>query len=622
MLDIPAAAQPSAPEALLADLRRQLAETPPSLAAIFQWGERLLAAPREAVPGGAGAVPSQRIAVIGAATVDYLSRAIACAVAQEGVFPVVHQAPFGAYVQEALNPASGLHGFEPALVVVAPEARDLVATLPADASAQAVAAVIDANVALFTGMWDALAERGCRIVQHLLVPPSELGRGVAERLSPASRVSQVRALNEKLLRAGEGRVHWVDLERLSSEVGTRSWSDNRYWYSARLGFNQKWLPDYLPAFRGAWRAAFGRAKKALVLDLDNTLWGGVIGDDGVEGLQLGAGSPEGEAFTDWQAYVQSLGARGVVLAVCSKNTAEIAESGFTHAGAVLSRSDFAAFECSWSDKVGGLRRVAAALNLGLDSMVFADDNPAECALVRGELPEVAVVELGTDPAGFAGRLDRGHWFDVARFTAEDFARTGAYAARAQAFAEQHGATDLAGYLAGLGMTGRLYRPGDADIPRVAQLEQKTNQFNVTTRRYPEDAIRAFLARPDAVVLAFRLADKFGDHGLTSTVIAVQEGDALRIDSWLMSCRVFSRTAEEFILRGLMAVARDRGATRLIGEYAPTAKNGVVADLYPRLGFAVDERPTVWSRSTDPVGSDQLVTFVRPADGSDGLNGQP
>ncbi len=167
------------------------------------------------------------------------------------------------------------------------------------------------------------------------------------------------------------------------------------------------------------------------------------------------------------------------------------------------------------------------------------------------------------------------------------------------------------------MTGRLYRPEEADIPRIAQLEQKTNQFNLTTRRYGEDAIRAFLARQDVVVLAFRLTDKFGDHGLTSTVIAVQEGDALRIDSWLMSCRVFSRTAEEFILRGLLAIARDRGVNRLVGEYAPTPRNGVVADLYARLGFAAVEGHTICSRPTDPVGSDQLVTFVRSAADSAG-----
>ncbi len=614
MLDIAAPTMPS-PAQILSELRRRFAEKPPSLPAIFQAGDQLAAAAEMAGPDLSRTVPVQQIAVMGAATIDYLSRAVASAVAQEGVFPVVYQAPFGSYVQEALNPASGLNSFAPELVVIAPEAGDFVRPLPPDVLAEQVTDILHAHVDLFVAMWDALAGRGCRIVQHMLVPPAALGRGAAERLSPGSPFNQVRELNDRLLRAGGSRVQWVDLERLSGEVGTREWSAGRYWYSARLGFNQKCLPDYLPAFRGAWRAASARAKKVLALDLDNTLWGGVIGDDGVEGLLLGAGSPEGEAFADWQAYIKALGARGVILAVCSKNAPEIAESGFAHRGAVLSRADFAAFECSWNDKVGGLRRIAATLNLGLDSIVFADDNPAECALVRRELPDVEVLDLGTDPAAFIGKLDAGHWFDLGSFTAEDFARSAAYAARAEALAEQNSATDLDGYLRGLGMRGRIYRPGEADIARVAQLEQKTNQFNLTTRRYSEDAIRAYLAREDAVVLAFRLSDKFGDHGLTSTVIALPEGDSLKIDSWLMSCRVFSRTAEEFIMRELLSIAEARGLARLVGEYIPTAKNGVVAELFPRLGFTVDATGARWTRHSGPPTSDELVTHIRMVDAS-------
>jgi FkbH-like protein len=291
-------------------------------------------------------------------------------------------------------------------------------------------------------------------------------------------------------------------------------------------------------------------------------------------------------FAEWQTYVKALGERGVVLAVCSKNSPEIAATGFANPHSVLRRADFAAFECSWNDKVGGLRRIARDLNLGIDSFVFADDNPAECALVRQELAEVAVVHLGDDPGEFIEKLDAGHWFDLPHYTSEDLGRASAYNARAAALAEQSQATDLGGFLGGLEMKGRLYRPEEADIPRVAQLEQKTNQFNLTTRRYAEAAIRDFLTRNDAIVLAFRLADRLGDHGLVSTLIALQENETLRIDSWLMSCRVFSRSAEQFILRGLIDLARQRGVTRLAGKYLPTPKNDVVADLYERMGFSL------------------------------------
>lgn len=609
MPDVPLAAGTELPSLLLRELQRQFADRPPTLPAMFQAGDRLSAADPVREPG----LGVQRVAVLGAATVDYLSRAIACAVALEGVFPVVYQAPFGVYVQEALDPASGLSRFAPELAVIAPEAGGLGDALPPDAGEADVAAAVAAKVALFERIWDALAARGCRVVQHLLPPPPPRYRGVAERMLPGSPVNVARALNEALLRAGRGRVQWVDLERLAAEAGGAAWSPGRYWYSARLGFNQKCLAAYLPAFRGAWRAATGRARKVLALDLDNTLWGGVIGDDGVEGIVLGAGSPDGEAFADWQAYVKALAARGVVLAVCSKNAPAIAESGLAHPASVLARADFAAFECSWSDKAGGLRRIAATLNLGLDSIVFADDNPAECALVRRALPEVAVVDLGDDPAAFIERLDQGHWFDAAGLTGEDLRRSEAYAARAAAEAGMAEATDLVSYLAGLGMRGRLARPEEAEIARVAQLEMKTNQFNVMTRRYPEAAIRDFLARPDVVVLAFRLADRFGDHGLASTLIAVAEGDALRIDSWLMSCRIFSRTAEQFIMRALVEEARARGLSRIVGEYAATPKNGVVAELYPRLGFDALRPGSAWSRDVAAATGD-LVTHVAAAPG--------
>ena len=591
----------SAAASWLSNLVSDTAGKPPTLPQLFQLGDRLAAAtpPPDAA--------TQRIAVVGGVTIDYLRRAIACAVAAEGVFPVTYQATFGSYVQDILDPASALHAFAPDLIVIAPSHRDLIAPLPIAATAAETDAALEPAVALFRKLWASLAARKIRIIQHLLVPPVARYRGPADRLAPAAPANQVRRLNDALLAAGRGLVHFLDMEQLATAIGSRRWSAERFHYAAKLDFDPRWLPDYLAPFRAAWRAANARAKKLLALDLDNTLWGGVIGDDGVEGIALGPASTAGEAFADWQRMLKGLAERGVVLAVCSKNAPEIAATGFTHPNSVLRREDFAAFECSWNDKAGGLRRIARALNLGLDSFVFADDNPVECALVRQELPEVAVVELGADPAQFVELFDAGCWFDLPAYTSDDLGRAAAYTARAAALAEQESATDIDAYLASLAMTGRLYRPEEADIARVAQLELKTNQFNLTTRRYAEAAIRDFMAREDALVLAFRLADRFGDHGLVSTLIAFHEGDALRIDSWLMSCRVFARSAEQYILRGVIAEALARGAARLVGEYQPTAKNDVVAGLYSKLGFTPSD-DTFFVREVD-AGTDDLVTHI-------------
>jgi FkbH-like protein len=565
-------------KSLLNELRDLRTENPPSLPQLFQLGDRLANTPP--LPS----IPTQRIAIAGTVTVDYLRRAVACAVAAEGVFPIAYQAPFGSLVHEILTPGSALYTFAPELIVIAPTWRDLITPLPIDASANEVDNSLQPTVELYRSLWSTLAAANIRTIQHTLVPPASRYRGPAERLAPAAPANWVRRLNDKLLEAGRGLVYFLDLEQIATGLGVRNWSASRYQYAAKLDFDPRYLPDYLAPFRAAWRATNARAKKVLALDLDNTLWGGVIGDDGVEGIALGPASATGEAFEDWQRYIKGLAQRGVVLGICSKNTPEVAATGFSHPNSVLRREDFAAFECSWANKADALRRMAKDLNLGLDSFVFVDDNPAECELVRQELREVTVVHLDTDPAQFVEILDAGCWFDLPAYTSEDLGRAAAYTARAAALAEAAESTDIDGYLAGLRMRGRLYRPKETEITRIAQLEQQTNQFNVTTRRYSEATIRGFLARNDVIVLAFGLSDKFGDQGLVSTLIASRDGNDLRIDSWLMSCRVFSRTAEQFIVRGLIEHAQGVGATRLVGEYRPTPRNGVVADLYPKLGF--------------------------------------
>ncbi len=552
---------------------------------IFVHGTRLLAA-------GEGTL---RIGIAGSVTTDLIARAAAVGAAQEGLAPVIAQSPFGAWRQEALDAGSALHRFGPDIVLLATDWRDGVTKLPPDAGAAEAAAAVAAQVRVYRTVWDRLraGAPNRRIIQHLPALPAARLTDVAEWRLPASPRAQIAALRTALLEAGPDIV-FLDTEGLAQSAAA--------WFGAKLAFAQDQLPDYVARFRAALRQATGRVKKVLALDLDNTLWGGVIGDDGVEALELGAGTPRGEAFAAFQDYARDLAARGVILAVCSKNDRAIAEAGFSHPASLLAVADFAAFACGWTDKVLGLRRIARDLNLGLEAIVFADDNPAECALVRAELPEVAVVELGGDPAEFIGRVEEGYWFAAQGFSAEDFGRGQAYQARAQALRAQDEAVDLDGFLRGLDMRGRVFRADAAAIPRIAQLEGKTNQFNLTTRRYGEAAIAAFAAREDAVVLAATLKDRFGDHGLVASLVARAQGDALVIDSWLMSCRVFSRTLEHFMLGALQREAAARGLSRIRGEYVPTPKNGVVAGLFESLGF-VQVAGGFWERdAAAPIAS--------------------
>lgn len=566
-----------------AGIRERLAVARPPLPELMACATDIAALAAEAAASG-GAV--RRVALAADLTPDLLRQAIACAIAQEGELALVHAAPYGVMRQECMDGGSALHAFEPEVVVLVPDWRQALEPLPLNADADAVAADIARQVQGFEAIWAALEARGCRTVQHLFVPPSEHWRGVADRRSPASTVRRVQALNEALIDAGAGRVTWLEADRLAAGVGLAAWSAPRFFHAGKLGSDPRFLPDYLPWFRGAWRATTGRTRKLLVLDLDDTLWGGTIGDDGLGGIALGpTHGGKGEAFAAWQQHLAGLSRRGVVLAVCSKNAPEIAATGFEHADSALCREDFAAFVCSWDDKATGLRRIAQELNLGLDAAVFVDDNPAERALVQQLLPEVAVVDIGTDPAQFIERLEAGHWFDQQAYTEVDQGRSAAYAALRQARAAQTSSADIGSYLAGLAMQGRAGPALAQDLPRLAQMELKTNQFNLTARRYTQAQLAAQMQQPDRLVLAFHLKDRFGDHGLVGSLLAVREAQALRIDSWLLSCRVFSRGAEAFILRALILWAREQGVSALVGEYLASARNAVVADLYAKLGFA-------------------------------------
>ncbi|MBO1359116.1 HAD family hydrolase [Acetobacter sacchari] len=581
----------------------------PSLADILSLGGRIVS----------GSWPFPEVAdareikvhVMGTATTDMLLRCVAVACAQEGLRPKVSQSLYGAFMQDVLNPASELYSIKPDIVLIVSDWHSLVADIPPSASNDEVALIVDAKVSEILSIWKRLTETlGVKIVHQFPPPPPYRLTGLAEKFLPVSYSNQLRSLFEKLWNAETYGVQMLDLEQFALENGSKSTFAPRVWYGAKLPIENSGLPGYVPLLRSALRGALNTVKKALVLDLDNTLWGGVIGDDGVDGIKLGTSDARSEAFSAFQAYVKSLAARGVILAVCSKNDPEIAKLGFAHIASILKYEDFAAFECSWGDKASGLRKIAKNLNIGLDSLVFVDDNPVECGLVQQELPMVATVHLDGDPADFVTKIEDGYWFQFQKYSREDFSRTGAYSARAAALVEQSSATDLPTYLKGLEMVGMVLRPEENQIERVVQLGQKTNQFNLLTRRYDEETIRAYLANEENIVFACSLKDKFGDHGLVSVLIGEAKGKELRIVEWVMSCRVFSRTFEQFIINEVIAASVARGITKIVGSYQATAKNAVVSELYAQLGFVlVDENLWELDLTQSPAAVETFVALA-------------
>ena len=352
-----------------------------------------------------------------------------------------------------------------------------------------------------------------------------------------------------------------------------------------LPFADECVPLYAEHVLRVVGALRGRSRKVLVVDLDNTLWGGVVGEDGIDGIRLGQGDPRGEAFLSVQRAVLALKQRGVLLAVCSKNDEQVARKAIReHPEMLLRESDFSAFQINWTDKATNLQILAEGLSLGLDSFVFLDDNPFERAQVREFAPQVMVLELLSDPATYASVLMTAGLFEAVTFSQEDRTRVEQYAANTRRDSLRAQSCDLGAFLRSLGMEAIFTTGGEAGWPRFAQLINKSNQFNLTTRRYTETEIAALVADPATLTLQVRLVDQFGDNGMISAIIAVPAADAWVLDTWVMSCRVLGREVEHAVLNQIAAEARARGIRRLIGVYRPTERNGMVREHYAKLGF--------------------------------------
>jgi FkbH-like protein len=437
-------------------------------------------------------------------------------------------------------------------------------------------------------------------------------------------VALVRRVNEALRQDLPAGAYFADLEQISGVMGRERFYDPRRYFWTKQPFSEVGAVRLAEHLWAGVRALVSGPKKVLVLDLDNTLWGGIVGETGPTGIRITEGT-DGEAFCAFQKYVKELGERGVLLAICSKNNPADARGAFEqNTGMVLTLDDFAHFDASWDPKAMGLGRIAKVLQLGLDDFVFFDDNPAEREHIRRALPQVGVVEVPEDPSGFIPALEAGLWFEAIGLTKEDRQRASQYRMERQRREVESSFTSMDDYLASLHMVAEVRPIDEEDLDRVVQLIGKTNQFNLTTRRHSAEQVRHLVSRPETIGRTVRMTDRFGDYGLVSVMLAVADLDqdpaagrgTLRIDTWLMSCRVIGRTVEQFFFNVLADEARRR-VGRLVGHYIPTPKNGLVKDLYDRLGFArrdCEEGGTV-AYELDLAAAVRAKTFVRLKEGA-------
>jgi FkbH-like protein len=520
-----------------------------------------------------------RLAVMGSSTLTHLISGIRIGALRRGMWIDVYEGAYGMYRQELQDPASALHAFKPDILLLALDAHHLLGSEFANAE-DALGGIREC--------WSLAKQSfGCTVIQQAVLPIFQPVLGNNEHRYARSPQAHVWQLNARLRDCADlDGAHMLSVDALAARDGISEWHDESLWHRSKQEIHPRVSHVYGDHLGRLLAAIRGRSCKCLVLDLDNTVWGGVIGDDGLAGIAIGQGSAVGEAHLAFQRYALQLSRRGVILAVCSKNDEANALEAFDqHPDMLLRREHIACFVANWEDKASNLRQIAKRLNIGTDALVFVDDNPFERNLVRQELPEVAVPELPEDPALYAACIAAGGYFEALNITPEDEARTSQYRANVEREQLRESITDMGSYLASLRMELHCNPFDKIGLPRIVQLINKTNQFNLTTPRYTDAEVQLMLAAENTLHLQFRLSDRFGDNGIIALVIGTLNAEReLLLDTWLMSCRVLGRQVEYATLNVVAEHARRMGAQSLIGRYKPTKKNAMVKDHYSKMGF--------------------------------------
>ena len=528
-----------------------------------------------------------KVAIMGDCATQHIAIALRGWGYEAGIRYEVLDTDYNQIDAQTMDPGSELYTFAPNYCILAnctDKLYESFCAFPPEARKEFAETMRSRMVAV----WQRInANMGTRILQFNFPAWDDRVFGDFGSKTPDSFSFQLRKLNYLLTEscAEYKNVFLVDIDGLQSRLGEAAVRDAKMYCIAKMPFRTDILSHIAKQITDTVLAASGSFKKCIVLDLDNTLWGGVVGDDGIDGIQIGE-LGLGHAFSAFQLWLKELKNRGIILCVCSKNNESAAKEPFLHhPEMVLKLEDISVFVANWEDKASNIRHIQSVLNIGMDSLVFLDDNPFERSVVRNLIPNITVPELPENPEEYVDYLRSLNLFETVSFSEEDRVRTQQYRAEAQRVSLQSQCTDYDAYLQGLEMVAEA-KPFDSfHFPRIAQLTQRSNQFNLRTVRYTEQEIAAIAADPNYVTIYFTLRDKFGDHGLISAVIMQKLSDRLFVDTWLMSCRVLKRGMEEFIINKMLSVAAEHGFDTVEGEYLKTAKNAMVANIYEKLGFS-------------------------------------
>ena len=530
---------------------------------------------------------SCRLAILGNVSTQFLTTAIRGYAAFEKLPLSVYDADYNQIEAQLLDPSSEVYGFAPDSILIWIGTDKLYEEF-LDLSLESRPGFSESIMSKITMYWDLISQHSrANIMQMNFTEIDDKAFGNYSCKVDSAFVYQIRKLNYMLAEAMRLRknVYPIDLLSIQIQLGVSVFYDAPLYYNAKMTVSTDALPYVAKAVVDVQKALTGRINKCVVLDLDNTVWGGVIGDDGMNNIEIGE-LGRGHVFTDFQRWLKQLKECGIILCVCSKNNEETAKKPFEeHDEMILRLSDIALFVANWDDKASNVRLIQKTLNIGMDSLVFIDDNPFERNLIRQMIPEIEVPELPEDPALYLGYLQEQNYFETASFTGAGSDRTKLYQAEFERTKLMTSFDSLDSYLESLEMIGEAKPFEEQKFSRIAQLTQRSNQFNLRTVRYTDADIQSIANDPDYITLYYTLRDKFGDHGLVGVIIMKKENaEQLFIDTWLMSCRVLKRGMEEYIVNCFMREAKKRGYMRVCGEYIPTQKNTMVKDIYKTMGF--------------------------------------
>lgn len=540
---------------------------------------------KELIAGGKSFI-DKKIAVLGGSTTHDIISVLELFLLDCGIRPVFYESEFGQWWQDAMFPSDELSEFAPDIVFIHTSLRNIIGFPDVSDSDNQADELLNSEFARFESAWDSIKDKfNCIIIQNNFELPFYRILGNSDVVNRCGRTNFISRLN--LMFSEYARSHSGffinDINYLSADYGLEKWSAPFYWHMYKYCLALDAIPDFAYNLCAIIKSIYGKNKKAFALDLDNTLWGGIVGDDGVEGIDIGHETSMGQVYSEFQQYLKEVSALGIPLNVNSKNEHENALAGLNHPEGTLKPEDFIIIKANWDSKDRNLAAIASEMNIGADSIVFIDDNPAERAMVSASLPDTAAPDIGS-PENYIGIIDRSRFFEVTKLSADDVKRNDMYRQNAKRAAEQTQFADYGQYLKSLDMHAVIRDFDPVYIPRIAQLTNKSNQFNLTTWRISESDMENIAKDDKYIRLYGKLSDKYGDNGVITVVIGEKDGDKLHIRLWLMSCRVLKRDMECAMLDSLVKAAAAQGIGRLYGYYYKTAKNAMVKEFYGTLGF--------------------------------------